>query len=206
MDRDDIVAAAHKHEAGFSRATLASRVLVEMAVCSSPLGSGRRPGLAEFDELLAAVAHLIALAYDSDAMRAGLSEPSIRVFPNGEFFGSGKFYESVLVPYHSGHFAERFEERIKKYPDLYEAPQRVGRPVKEVFDSRIVRGTVRVKSLLSLRHLQWPLALLRSTRMLDVRCTLPQENWGKMVWVPAHPLVWVLGKGSRETVSEKNTC
>lgn len=103
-----------------------------------PLGGGRRPGLAEFDELLAAVAHLIALAYDSDAMRAGLSEPSIRVFPNGEFFGSSKFYESVLVPYHSGHFAERFEERIKKYPDLYEAPQRVGRPVKEVFDGAFV--------------------------------------------------------------------
>lgn len=37
MDRDDIVAAAHKHEAGFSRATLASRVLVEMAVTTADI-------------------------------------------------------------------------------------------------------------------------------------------------------------------------
>jgi hypothetical protein len=137
-DRDDIVAAAHKHETAFSGATLASRVLVEMAVCSCPLGNGRRHGLAEFDELLAAVAHLISLAYASDAMRAGLSEPSIRVFPNGEFFASGKFYETLLGPYHSGHFAERFEERVKNYPDLYQGPQRVGRPVEDVFDGEFV--------------------------------------------------------------------
>jgi hypothetical protein len=137
-DRDDIVAAAHKHEAGFSRATLASRVLVEMGVCTCPLGDGRRPGLAEFDELLAAAAHLIALAYDSDAMRAGLIDPSIRVFPNGEFFTSGEFYETVLLPYHSGRFAERFEENVNKYPDLYKLPERVGRPVDEVFDDRFI--------------------------------------------------------------------
>jgi hypothetical protein len=133
-DRDDVIAAAHKHEADFSRATLSSRVLVEMSVCTCPLRGGSKPGVAEFDELLAAVARLIALAYDSDAMRAGLSEPNIRVFPNGEFVTSGKFYETVLLPYHSGHFAERFEESLRRYPDLYKAPQRVGLPVEEVFD------------------------------------------------------------------------
>jgi hypothetical protein len=137
-DRDDVIAAAHKHEAGFSRATLSSRVLVEMSVCTCPLGGGSKPGVAEFDELLAAVARLIALAYDSDAMRAGLSEPNIRVFPNGEFVTSSKFYETVLLPYHSGHFAERFEESLRRYPDLYKAPQRVGRPVEEVFDQEFV--------------------------------------------------------------------
>ena len=137
-DRDDIVAAAHKHEAGFSRATLASRVLIEMAVCSCPLRNGRQPGLAEFDELLAAVSHLIALAYDSDAMRASFSDPRIRVFPNGEFFSSGAFYETILVPYHSGHFAERFAESVRKYPELYKAPQTVGRPVEDVFDGAFI--------------------------------------------------------------------
>jgi hypothetical protein len=43
-DRDDVVAAAHKHEADFSRASLASRVLAEMSACACPLGHGRRPG------------------------------------------------------------------------------------------------------------------------------------------------------------------
>lgn len=137
-DRDDVIAAAHRREAGFSRATLSSRVLVEMSVCTCPLGGGSKPGVAEFDELLAAVARLIALAYDSDATRAGLSEPNIRVFPNGEFATSGKFYETVLLPYHSGHFSERFEERLRSYPELYKAPQRAGLPVEEVFDREFI--------------------------------------------------------------------
>jgi Nuclease-related domain len=84
------------------------------------------------------VAQLIALAYDSDAMRAGLTEPRLRVFPNGQFFASGEFYETVLLPYHSGHFAERFEENIRRYSDLYEASQSVGRPVEDVFDRTFI--------------------------------------------------------------------
>ncbi len=137
-DRDDVVAAARKHEADFSRATLSSRVLLEMGLCTCPAIGGRKAGTAELDELLAAVARLIALAYDSDAMRAGLSEPTVQVFPNGQFFVSGKFYEDTILPYQSGHFAERFEEHIREYPDLYKGPRRVGRPVEDVFDREFI--------------------------------------------------------------------
>ena len=132
-DRDDVVAAARKHEAEFSRATLASRVLVEMGLSTCPATGGKKPGVAEFDALLARVARLIAVAYDSDAMRAGLSEPKLEVFPNGQFHASGKFYEETMLPYQSGHFAERFEEHIRKYPDLYRENRRGGRPAEDVF-------------------------------------------------------------------------
>ena len=95
-------------------------------------------GVAEFDELLATVARLIAVAYDSDAMRAGLTDPTIQVFPNGQFFVSGKFYEETMLPYQSGHFAERFEEQIRKYPDLYKESGTAGRPVGDVFDQKFI--------------------------------------------------------------------
>ena len=68
-----MIAAARKHEADFSRATLSSRVLLEMGLCTCAATGGKKPGVAEFDKLLATVARLIAVAYDSDAMRAGLS-------------------------------------------------------------------------------------------------------------------------------------
>jgi hypothetical protein len=137
-DRDDVIAAARKHEADFSRATLSSRVLLEMGLCTCAASGGKKPGVAEFDELLAAVARLIAVAYDSDAMRAGLSEPRIEVFPNGQFLTVGKFYEETMLPYQSGHFAERFEEHVKKYPDLYEGAGRAGRPAEDVFDKDFI--------------------------------------------------------------------
>ena len=137
-DRDDVIAAARKHEAEFSRATLSSRVLLEMGICTCPATGGKGPGLAEFDELLAAVARLIAVAYESDAMRAGLIEPQLEVFPNGQFRSSEKFYEETMLPYQSGHFAERFQEHIRKYPDLYKENGKAGRPAEDVFDKDFI--------------------------------------------------------------------
>src|SRR4029077_13241983 len=49
-----------------------------------------------------------------------------------------KFHESVLIPYHSGQFSERFEESVKKYSDLYKEPKTSGLPVEEVFDKAFV--------------------------------------------------------------------
>ena len=133
-----MIAAARKHEADFSRATLSSRVLLEMGLCTCAATGGKKPGVAEFDKLLATVARLIAVAYDSDAMRAGLSEPRIELFPNGQFRAPREFYEQTLLPYQSGHFAERFEGHIKEYPDLYKENRRAGRPAEDVFDKDFI--------------------------------------------------------------------
>src|SRR5258708_10156001 len=43
-----------------------------------------------------------------------------------------------MLPYQSGHFAERFEEQIRKYPDLYKESGTAGRPVGDVFDQKFI--------------------------------------------------------------------
>lgn len=133
-DREDIESASARHEGDINRGTLVSRVLAEMAASTCPVEGARRPGTADFDELVADVAWIIGIAYDSDALHSGLTEPRILVFPNGEFSVSERFFEDIVAPYQNGYFAERFEENIQGYSDLYEQDQPHGRPVEEVFE------------------------------------------------------------------------
>lgn len=131
QDREQAVATCREHEWGVNRAALASRVLAEMAICECPIIGGRRPGRTDIDALMADVAGLIGVAYDSDAVASGLVDPTVKVFPSGEFQPIGTFRDTILAPYQHGYFGELLRRNIEGYFALYELPVR-GKPVEEV--------------------------------------------------------------------------
>lgn len=138
-ERDDVVRAASDREKERARASIASRVLVEMAVCACPEAGGRTPGNAELDSLIAHVAVLIATAYDSDAVYHGLTEPKVRICPNGELEVVEDFFDEVVYPYQFAFHSERFLSHATEYGELFKT-KRGGRAVEEVFGASFIEA------------------------------------------------------------------
>lgn len=136
-DRDDVIRAANNHQKERNQASMASRVLVEMAVCSCPPTGGKLVGDAEFDNLIANVILLISVAYESDAVHSLLTEPKIHISPNGEFSIPESFFDEVVQPYQYAFHSERFQSHAGDYSSLY-VPQETGREPEELFDANFL--------------------------------------------------------------------
>ena len=131
-DQQDVISAAQEQSSLRSRTNLTSRVLLEMAICDSPAQGGMTAGRSEYATLMGLINALILTAYNSDAIKYDLVEPSLDVWPNGEFEISRGFYEAILEPYQQGRFNDQFQESAANYDRLF-----VGRDHKEpeeVFD------------------------------------------------------------------------
>ncbi len=116
---DDVVAVAGARESDRSLANHAARVLVEMAVPTSPRQGGRPASLSDLDYLLAGIAILIELASDSDAIRGGVAEPRLRIHPNGMVESDHSFLGSVANPYVLDSFGVGFRSAAEGYERLY---------------------------------------------------------------------------------------
>ena len=136
-DRSDVLRAFREQEGRVSRATLACRIVAEMALSTSLVQGGMQVGNGELDALCGTVLALIGAAYDSDAIHGELVEPRIGVWPNGEVGLPVAFVESIIEPYQSGYFANRFEEHAKDYLKLY-SERRQGKPVEEVVEPEFI--------------------------------------------------------------------
>jgi hypothetical protein len=123
-DRQDVIEAAQERQAARSTAAVATRVLVEMAVCTCPPVGGRPCSTADLDALLADIQTLNSAAYNSDAVKNGLVKAEITIWPNGEYSVPEEFFREVLQPYQDGYFADAFQTSADRYQQLYETPRR----------------------------------------------------------------------------------
>ena len=78
-DKQAVVGSAVSRQRLQDHAVLASRVLIEMAVCVAPFGVGRVFGSMDLDYLLAQIALLVELGARDDACHYGVSYPDLRV-------------------------------------------------------------------------------------------------------------------------------
>jgi|GEM_PF-2788940 len=135
-DEREALDVSQKHENDISRATIATRVLAEMALCTCPSEGGDEIGSAEYDALLARVSHLVAIAHASDGIRANFAKPEVRIFPNGEFINSQEYVEEVLRPYQDGYFVDLLEKSAETYSELYR--ERASRRIEDVVEAEFV--------------------------------------------------------------------
>ncbi len=112
-----------------SKASLCCRVLVEMAVCTSPAEGGRPMSDEDFDWMQAQVSLLIEIATFSDAMYQKFSDPRVVITPSRDIGVFPDFQESVVRPYFARFSFERFEHSAKSYSNLFQA-----RPQGEAID------------------------------------------------------------------------
>ena len=112
------VAGEQEHERAL--AMHAGRVLTEMAVPTCTVEGGRLASQSDFDQLLAAVATLLDLASDSDAIHGGLTEGVLYIHPSGTVESDRARMIGVANPYAVELHATGFREAVETYDRLYE--------------------------------------------------------------------------------------
>ena len=138
---EDVFAIAQKRESDRNNVSLSARTILEMAICECPEVGGRQLSRWELDELLAKAALLVEVATDSDAINSDLIEPRIELHPNGEYTIDRGFHNTVIKPFMTGYFRERFEIAAEGYNKLYQRKQPGKRTrADEVFSNDFIRA------------------------------------------------------------------
>jgi hypothetical protein len=114
-DAEDVIQAAGEQEQKRSSAEMASRVLVEMAICTCPSTDGSIAGDYEIGQLLGLINLLMFAARCSDAIQYNFVTEEINVYPNGEFSIDDSYVEQIVAPYIREHFSEHFKQAAEDY-------------------------------------------------------------------------------------------
>ena len=97
-DEAELRESADLREADRALAALASRVVAEMALCTSPIDDGKACTERDLDYLVAETASLLACAVQKDAMHYDLLNCGVMVHPNGSF-GFDPAIRDIVYPY-----------------------------------------------------------------------------------------------------------
>lgn len=123
---NEAVAAAFKQDQIRSQTSLATRILMEMAVCECPVEGGGELSLSEYEWLLALVSLLIEVAYDSDAVDGGLIEPEMMILPNGEYGLDKGYQRSIVLPFVANQFEGNYRAAAGEYEEIMKGRFDVG--------------------------------------------------------------------------------
>lgn len=105
----------------FNAAQIASRIIVEMANCVSPLGSGQKPGFMEIGRLMADASHLFHFGGFSDAMKSGMMPATIRISPGGDILMDHEFTDKTVRPFGETFQSVMLDTAAERYVESYGA-------------------------------------------------------------------------------------
>ena len=108
-----VMAAANERVFRRDSAGLACRVIAEMALCTSPYGSGSACTGTDLDFLVAEVSTLVECASQSDALRYGLATQPPAMNPNGSF-GFDVAAAQATGPLMTEHWRRRFRDAAQE--------------------------------------------------------------------------------------------
>ncbi len=98
-ETDDIIRITASREAERARAAVASRVLIEMAVCTCHESTSRLASRTDTDWAVAGVDRLVNLASASDAIRSGLAAAELRIGKDGSVLMDLSDTEALTTPF-----------------------------------------------------------------------------------------------------------
>ena len=119
QDKDDVRAVCRKRETDRTRTSLASRVLVEMAVCGASQIS-RPASIVDYDSLVAKIVILIEFAYWRDALRYNLAPERLEIRQNGFIEVDTALVDEAVARYNLETFNASFNKAKSNYYSLYE--------------------------------------------------------------------------------------
>lgn len=122
--REEVLRAAVERESQRSEAGLCCRVIVEMAICTSPATGGRICSLDDFDFLLARVALLCGVASRSDEIHHGFAK-KVEIKPSGVLRFEDEFANRVHGPFMVALSRDQFDAAAQGYDNFYEIPEQI---------------------------------------------------------------------------------
>lgn len=136
-DREDVLRASQVRRAARDRTQTTNRVAVEMAICTSPVDSGRTTSQGDLDYLCGQIAHLISAANQSDAVRAGAEDPILEISALGEVDFRGNL-ESLVTPYFASAFEKEHMGDVRNYEEFFEDKEHGTKTDEQVFGEEFV--------------------------------------------------------------------
>ena len=136
-DQEDVLRSTQSLKEKRERTQISHRVMVEMAVCTSPLTGGRKATEADVDYLGGQIMLLMALAAHSDAVRSGSADPRLEISVLGDC-NLGDDLTQVMYPYLTSHFERSHASEIARYEDWFERGERGTKSETEVFGDHFV--------------------------------------------------------------------
>jgi hypothetical protein len=128
-----------EHLSKLSGASLASRILVEIAVCEAPLTGGMVPGQIDLSRLMALAMTTFHLGGWSDAIHRDAMEPRVFITPLGDVQVNHDFIDSVMAPFgRVGHHV-RVKDDATKYERNYK-PASFSTSIKDSFDDDFLQA------------------------------------------------------------------
>lgn len=118
--KDDALRAAFKREQTRNRTSFASRILLEMGLCECSSGNAPELTTSGYERLVALVAVMLEIAYDSDAINGGLAPAQVFVYPNGEYLIDRKYQQEIMRPFVSNQFSEGYSDAAAEYEGYVE--------------------------------------------------------------------------------------
>lgn len=122
--RENAMQVAVELESERSQVGLCCRVVIEMAVCTSPATGGRVCSLDDFDYLLAHVALLCGVASRSDEIYHGFAE-RVEIRPSGVLRFEDEFANRVHEPFMVALSRNQFDAAAEGYDTFYEVPDQI---------------------------------------------------------------------------------
>jgi hypothetical protein len=122
--REDVMGVAVKLESERSQVGLCCRVVIEMAVCTSPTIGGRVCSLDDLDYLLARVALLYGVASRRDEIYHGFAE-RVEIRPSGVLRFEDEFAHQVHKPFMVAMSRDQFDAAAEGYDTFYEVPDQI---------------------------------------------------------------------------------
>lgn len=133
---DDGTRAAGEVERERAQLQLAIRSLVEAAICESPTTTGIAPDEYSLDELVGAMAALIDLGRDSDAVYYGFATKGITLYPNGSYSIDADILAQFARPYVSESFGKGYAAAAADYESWVGLGKKEGKgKADSIFDS-----------------------------------------------------------------------
>lgn len=105
--------------AHFNAASLASRIIAEIALCESPMAGGILPGKYDIAALLANASQMFHLGGYSDAMNVGVMPAKIRISPAGDILMDHGFTDEVIRPFGLNFQSVSLNDAAENYAENY---------------------------------------------------------------------------------------
>jgi hypothetical protein len=121
---DDKKAAVHtmvEHNARLNACFIASRIVLEAAICECPLVGGRTPGSLDLSRALAQAMRLYYLGGWSDAIHWGAMEPRLRITPLGDIHANHDFIDNIYQAFGRVIGEQDVQDAVDSYAKIYEA-------------------------------------------------------------------------------------
>jgi SEC-C motif-containing protein len=136
-NQSDILRASQKAREEMDRTQISHRVMIEMAICTSPDGAGREVTQEDVDYLGAQILQMTATAQESDAMRAAAIPAWLRTSLAGDFRLASDFSD-LMSPYLLSHFETTHRRDIADYERHFTVPKRGTKTEEEAFGKEFV--------------------------------------------------------------------